>query len=280
MSDYILNINSTDEEESIIIEDENNNKVVWDESNIKFYTSNFPNNPIYYNKRVAFGVAEHNEYVDLTNFGGEWTREPSVHLSMNSFPVYLNNYDYNGQDINLKATNITSQGFDVIAQLNSLSSTRNNDYDPNIYLNIDINESDYTNSTYKNQDAPPTNNNCNRIIVNGRAKYEREYNTGAVKAEVYVNLFKYNNSNDSWDLYEEIYRIEDIDAPFDESFSADTGNIPEGKYTPVLNIKVSPVNSPGPCDVSGWLYDSTEYYEEGGEIGTGQVNWVAIEKTD
>lgn len=272
MSDFRLNINVTDTEENIILEGIDENKTVWDEDGISFFASNFPNTPIWYNKRVAYGVAEHGEYVDLTT-EGSWERPPNIHLSINNFPTFIKNYEWNGQEIEVVANNITTSGFDVIAKLNALSSQRDYDYDPIPYVEADTNESD-------EMWCPATNNNCNRVKVNGRAKLEVDFGAGIIEGIATVELYKYNESNEIWEHYSQIYSRKEGDEEFDDFYTADSGIITAGKYRPEITVETNLMMGDPGGTTKNWAYDVVEYYDDKDSIATGEVNWIAVESSE
>lgn len=274
MSDYYLNIKSTDTEEKILLEDDENNKTVWDSTGLEFFTSEFPDTPIWYNKRVAYGVAEHGEYVDLSA-EGNWERPPNIHLSISNFPVFKESYEWNGQNIEVNANNITTDGFDVIARLNALTGQRSRDYDTPYPQSVaNLGEEDVV-------QCPETNTNCTRVTLSGNAYAWQSY-SDAVKNEATVELYKYNFNDDSWDYQEDLYYKYSNSGGFDEDFNVDSGQLTPGKYTLVLRSKTTILwgdsSTEGTTKVTG--YSSEEYYDSETEIATGQVNWIAVENAE
>ena len=261
ISDYTLELNATDTEGNIKLLDDLGNQTVWDESGMKFFNANSLTIPFWYNKKVAFGTAEDGEYVDLST-GGSWDRPPNVHVAISNFPVYLKNYNGNGQVLNVGAENISVNGFNVIAKLEGIIGQRLHDYVPDIILESTVYVSRY-------ERTPPTNENCTRMIVKGDT-----YKSGDL-AEVALYLEK-ENADGTWTnptgsdyiYYKSSY------SSWNENFEVDTGILTPSRY----RIKLFQHSY---SDTHSWIRcsESIESYGVVGEIATGEVSWIAVENS-
>lgn len=260
MTDYMLNINATDAEGNVAINNEDGSKVLWDEGGIKFFHPSFPTTPIWYNKKVAFGTSEHNDYIQLTG----WDRAPSVHVSLKNMPLYRKDYSNNKQVLDIRATNVTKNGFTIIASL--ITPTSQYTYDETAIAFT----SDY--HVLVEDWSKETDDNCTRMVIN-LERYFNEVGNGAGRWRVY--LYKYNGS--SWVQQSKLYERIALTDERNIFFTLDTGTLATGKY----KIKVDAYNEYSPGDSAAtWIAirKITQYYTNK-NLATGEVNWIAVENT-
>jgi len=84
----------------------------WDQ--LRFFKTGFPNIPFWYSKRIAYGIAESGQYVDLAGETGvPWDHTPKVITSVTNLRSYTAQYADFNQHYESFADAITPNGFYV-----------------------------------------------------------------------------------------------------------------------------------------------------------------------
>ncbi|MCG8514570.1 MAG: hypothetical protein MI740_10540 [Halanaerobiales bacterium] len=278
MDNHRLILKSNINEGYIKAEDEQGNYSLWDGDGLRFFKAGFPSIPFWYNKKIAFGIAEHNEYVDLS--AGKWDRPPSVHLAASNFPVYLSSKSGQGQvlDIGIDGP-VTTNGFRVRARLNALGSQFNFNQERRV-----VAESGtktfllfYSNNDY----------NCNRIIINyTMVHYEKSsyYSGGKLitpnsNAVTRLELRK-RNPDGSWSHISNLEGALSGSHEWNITDTADTGILTPGSYgVRLLAANNQTAGRSGDTWAKTQSNNITFFFAGETEAATGEVVWIAVENS-
>ena len=277
MDNHRLILKSNINEGYIKAEDEQGNHSLWDGNGLRFFKAGFPSIPFWYNKKIAFGIAEHGEYVDLS--AGKWDRPPSVHLAASNFPVYLSSKSGQGQvlDIGIDGP-VTINGFRVRARLNALGSQFNFNQERRV-----VAESGtktfllfYSNNDYS----------CNRIIINyTMVHYEKSsYYSGGTLIQPNSNAvtrleLRRRNPDGSWSHISNLVG-EDGTHEWDFTATADTGILTPGSYgVRLLAANNQTAGRSGDTWAKTQSNNITFFFAGETEAATGEVVWIAVENS-
>ena len=278
MDNHRLILKSNINEGYIKAEDEQGNYSLWDGNGLRFFKAGFPSIPFWYSKKIAFGIAEHGEYVDLS--AGKWDRPPSVHLAASNFPVYLSSKSSQGQvlDIGIDGP-VTTNGFRVRARLNALGSQ--------LVYTTQRSVSAYSGTETYLLYPFLEDYNCNRIIINYTMRhYERSsYWSGGKliipNSNAVTRLeLRRRNPDGSWSHISNLEGARSGTSPWNITDTVDTGILTPGPYG--INLVAANAQYAGR---SGDTWAKTQrnsmtYYFAGEtEAATGEVVWIAVENS-
>lgn len=259
MDNYILSIVSNNNEGFIEINNNDNEITRINPSEIS-YDSPILDVPIKYNNRIAYGVAENKQYVELSNF----KNTPKIHLAPSKLPLFSKKYSGNNQRITTYTSEESKFGFRVHVYSNADTYTRNFSL-PNTFTLA-------TTGTAQD-DIFTTEAGCIQIGMDFSLKVDGDWGTPAVGRVTFV---AYPTDQPGYEGGIGLYRYTKNDKDtFYASFMSN--ELPPNQYRvdAIVQTNQSPVGSTyARVRVSGGLV--TKYGSQK-EILEGEVNWIAID---
>lgn len=227
---------------------------------LAFYKENYPDTPHYYSKRVAYGVAQDEDYIDLASETGvPWDEAPKVQTAIKSLISYNSNYSAT-QEYHSYVHGIDKDGFYVTGKSVLPSASQNHGGGDTTLQG----ETGNIYTSYGRTDA--TRIECT-IECNDSASNDE--GTKSWSIDVY-----YQESGDSsWTFYKNFQdSVEDSGAYYSipyKTYNPDISGLPAGEYRWRINV----VSVSGAVEFL--VKDYIDYAEE--VIDNGEVMWIAIE---
>lgn len=264
MSEYILSIISTDTEGYIEINN-NEGEIIKLTPQSLTYDSPLIDGTLDYTKKIAYGVAENNEYVELNQFD----KTPKIHVSPNKLPLFSKEYEGSNQLITSTISEESSQGFRVHNFLDAESYTREYNLSPNVFAST----GNTTSSSSTTRVVLETNNNCKGFGAKFSFDFDGDWGTFGYAS---VSFYADREIDGSWGDTTTIYSYSTGERD-DYNLNFLNTNLTPGKYRIRVNVSVTSID--GKVSASANIYRVTELYGSQTEILSGDVNWLAIESS-
>lgn len=266
--DFYFNILDDGTESYIKSEDEEGNYTLLSPSGLNYYDVK-TEETIQYNKKIAFGTAEDNEYIDLTEYN--FDNVPSIDVTPKIAPVYSKDYEQSYQSLVVDYSELSKTGFRAHCRLDTDDYADVTPDEDLGYLLIGRYSSDdpieQTKAAYSDSGT-----GCIGFEATCEISIEDEYGTSG-NTKVELKLYKYREDGNH-EFVETFKTVEHSDPPHSHTFTASTMNLPPDKYRVRYVFTFATMST-----IRAWLHfrEEIDYYgaEEG--VLTGSINWLAIE---
>jgi len=248
-------------------EDIEGNYTILSPSGLNYYDSK-TEETVQYNRKIAFGTAEHGETVDLSKYNFE--NIPSINVNPKVAPLYSKDYELSRQKLKTGYSNLSKNGFTVECQLKAEE-----------FVNINENPSFSFTVARTNSDQPVAKSASGTYASgegNIRAKFYTELRLSggygeSGTAEAVFELYEYVENGDNI-FVKEYHSVQHTDKDNNLRFVADTGINPAKKYVNKITLSLGTLYT---MSVTLEIYKTEFTYGAEEEILTGSVNWLAIE---